>query len=73
MARRSSGGGHHRSAISGRFISSAATARHPRTSVTESSSANRSFATAHRSAISGRYVTGSTARRHPGTTVTENG
>jgi hypothetical protein len=60
----------NRSAITGRYISNAAAARHPRTSVTERG-ANRSSGTHHRSAISGRYVSEGTARRHPRTTVTE--
>lgn len=64
--------GHHRSAITGRFISGAAAARHPRTSVTESGR-NRSSGTHHRSAITGRFVTNATAARHPNTTVTERG
>lgn len=72
MARGKGSGGHHRSAISGRYISRAAAARHPRTSVSESG-ANRSSGTAYRSAISGRYVTRGTAQRSPNTTVTENG
>jgi hypothetical protein len=70
---RRSSGGHHRSAITGRFISAAAAARHPRTSVTEVSGRNGSTATAHRSAVTGRYVRAATAARHPRTTVTENG
>lgn len=48
--------GHARSAITGRYISKSAAARHPRTSVVESGS-NKSSGTAYRSAISGRYVT----------------
>lgn len=64
--------GHHRSAITGRYISGAAAARHPRTSVTEKGS-NNSSGTHHRSAITGRYVTGTTAKRSPDTTVTERG
>jgi hypothetical protein len=64
--------GRARSAISGRYISKSAAARHPRTSVVEKG-ANKSAGTAHRSAISGRYVTKGTAQRHPNTTVTENG
>lgn len=71
MARGKNSSGHARSAISGRYISKAAAARHPRTSVVESGS-NRSAGTAHRSAITGRYVTKGTAQRHPNTTVTEN-
>ena len=62
--------GHARSAITGRYISRAAAARHPRTSVVESGR-NHSSGTHHRSAITGRYVTDSTAQRHPNTTVTE--
>lgn len=62
----------HRSAITGRYISKAAVARHPRTSVTESG-ANRSSGTHHRSAITGKFVTERTAARHPRTTVTEKG
>lgn len=60
----------HRSAITGRYVSNATAARHPRTTVTESGG-NRSSGTHHRSAITGRYVTEATARRHPETTVTE--
>jgi hypothetical protein len=65
-------GGHARSAITGKYISRGAAARHPRTSVAESGS-NRGSGTHHRSAITGRYVTNSTAQRHPNTTVTEKG
>lgn len=63
----------NRSAISGRYISNAAAARHPRTTVREAPGPNRSTATAHRSATSGRFVTESTAKRNPKGTVTENG
>ena len=63
----------NRSAKSGRYISNAAAARHPKTSVREASGRNRSTRTAHRSATTGRYVTTSTARRNPSGTVTENG
>lgn len=62
----------NRSAITGRYISNAAAARHPRTSVSTSSTGNRSTAATHRSAITGRYVTPASAARHPKTTVTEN-
>lgn len=54
--------GHSRSAISGRYISRVAAARHPRTSVTESSGRNSGSGTHHRSAITGRYVSGAPAR-----------
>ena len=64
--------GSHRSAISGRYISAAAAARHPPTSVTETGG-YRSSGTHHRSAITGRFVTDTTVARHPNTTVTERG
>jgi Zn-dependent peptidase ImmA (M78 family)/DNA-binding XRE family transcriptional regulator len=63
----------HRSAISGRYISNAAAARHPRTSVTESSGASKSSGTHNRSAISGRYINNAAAARHPNTSITERG
>jgi Zn-dependent peptidase ImmA (M78 family)/transcriptional regulator with XRE-family HTH domain len=62
----------HRSAITGRYISNAAAARHPRTSITEPGG-NTSSGAHHRSAISGRYISGAAAARHPNTSVTENG
>lgn len=73
MAKGRSSGGRARSAISGRYISKAAAARHPRTSVVESSGRNGGSGTAYRSAISGRYVTKGAAQRSPNTTVKENG
>jgi hypothetical protein len=60
----------HRSSISGRYISNAAAARHPRTSVTESG-ANHGSGTNHRSAISGRFISPAAAARHPNTSITE--
>lgn len=63
----------HRSAITGRYISNAAAARHPRTSVTESSGASKSSGTHSRSAISGRYISNAAAARHPNTSITERG
>ena len=70
MAR--SSGGHARSAVTGRYVSKATAARHPRTTVVESGR-NNSSGTHNRSAVSGRYVTGATAKRHPNTTVSEKG
>lgn len=64
-------GGGNRSAITGRYISNAAAARHPRTTVVEKGGKN-SGGTRHRSAITGKFVTEGTANRHPKTTVTEN-
>lgn len=62
----------HRSVITGRYISKAAAARHPKTSVTETGS-NKSSGEHHRSAISGRYISAAAAARHPKTSVTEKG
>ncbi|MFZ4893314.1 helix-turn-helix domain-containing protein [Plantibacter sp. Mn2098] len=62
----------HRSAISGRYISNAAAARHPKTSVTESGG-NKSSGVHNRSAISGKYISNAAAARHPNTSVTERG
>lgn len=68
----SKSGGHARSARTGRFVTKATAARHPRTTVVESGS-NHGTGTHNRSAITGRYVAKSTAARHPDTTVTEKG
>jgi hypothetical protein len=70
MAR--SSGGHARSAVTGRYVTRATAARHPRKAVVESGG-NRGTGAHARSAITGRYVTEATAKRHPGTTVVENG
>lgn len=61
-----------RSSITGRYVSNASAARHPKTSVTESG-ANKSSGTHHRSAISGRFISGAAAARHPRTSLTERG
>ena len=47
--------GHARSAKTGRYVSKATVARHPRATVTESTSGKGGKA--YRSAITGRYVT----------------
>lgn len=62
----------NRSAITGRYLSNAAAARHPRTSITESGG-NTSTGTHNRSAISGQYISPAAAARHPNTSVTERG
>jgi hypothetical protein len=64
--------GHHRSAATGRYVTTSTAARSPRTTVTESS-ANHSSGIHHRSAITGKFVKASTAARHPNTTLTERG
>ncbi|OBG56726.1 hypothetical protein A5669_15410 [Mycolicibacterium fortuitum] len=63
----------YRSAISGRYIGKAAAARHPNTSIHESSAPNSGSGIRHRSAVDGRYITAADAAKHPKTTVTENG
>lgn len=70
MAKATSSKRNARSAITGRYVTPATAARHPRTTVVERST-NKGSGTAHRSAISGKYVTPGTAQRHPNTTVTE--
>jgi hypothetical protein len=66
--------GHHRSAVTGRYVKASTAARNPCTTVTESGSGrNTGNGTHHRSAVTGRYVKGSTAARHPNTTTTERG
>lgn len=72
MARGRSSGGRARSAKTGRYVTKATAARHPRTTVVERGG-NKGSGKAYRSAISGKYVAKGTAQRHPGTTVTENG
>jgi hypothetical protein len=62
----------NRSSITGRYISNAAAARHPKTSVRETGGNNHS-ATLNRSAATGRFVTPSAAKRNPDGTLTEKG
>ncbi|MGO4785175.1 ABC transporter ATP-binding protein [Cryobacterium sp. W22_MBD10_FK3] len=62
----------NRSSISGRYISNAAAARHPRTSVTESGS-NNSNGTHYRNSGSGRFITGAQAQRNPNGSQAERG
>lgn len=49
------GSGRARSASTGKYVSKATAARHPRTTVTESTSSKGGGGTASRSAITGRY------------------
>lgn len=62
----------NRSAITGRYISNAAAARHPKTTVVEQGP-NNSSGTHYRSAETGRFVSAVTAARHPKTTFKERG
>ena len=72
MAAKNGGGGHYRSAISGRFVTSAHGKASPRTTVRESSSSGASSGGHYRSAISGRYVTTAQGKASPRTTVRED-
>lgn len=62
----------NRSSISGRYISNAAAARHPATSVRETGS-NAGSGSHTRSAVSGRFVPGAAAARNPRTSLNERG
>ncbi len=68
MSRKSAG--RPRSAKTGRYVTRATAARHPKHTVVETGG-NKAKGTRHRSAITGRYVTPATSARHPDTTVTE--
>lgn len=65
------GGGHPRSVISGRFVTSAHGKRSPSTTVREASGKSGSTGGAYRSAISGRFVTTAHGKRSPSTTTHE--
>ncbi|MDQ0726702.1 hypothetical protein QFZ21_001702 [Microbacterium sp. W4I20] len=62
----------NRSSVTGRYISNAAAARHPRTSVREAGG-NSGSGVHNRSAISGRYISDAAAARWPNTSITERG
>ncbi len=66
------GGGSYRSAISGRYVTSAHGRRSPSTTVRESPGKSGSSGPHYRSAISGRYVTTAHGKRSPNTTVRED-
>lgn len=71
MAKGKSGGGHYRSAISGRYVTSAHGMRSPSTTVREASGKSGSTGGAYRSAISGQFVTAGHGKRSPQTTTHE--
>ncbi|MBM7508530.1 hypothetical protein JOE61_002344 [Nocardioides salarius] len=62
----------NRSSITGRYISNAAAARHPKTSVREAG-ANRSSGTHYRNAGSGEFITRAQAERNPKGSLREQG
>jgi hypothetical protein len=71
MSKSSSGGGHYRSASSGRYVTSAHGKASPRATVREASGPSGSSGGHYRSAISGRYVTNAHGKASPHTTVRE--
>lgn len=72
MAKGKGSGGHYRSAVSGRFVTTKHGRSSPRTTVREASGKSGSSGTHFRSAISGRYVTTKHGRASPSTTVKES-
>lgn len=72
MAKGKGGGGHYRSAISGRYVTNAHGQRSPNTTVHEAPGKSGSSGPHYRSAISGRYVTNAHGQRSPNTTVRED-
>ncbi|MCA2271180.1 hypothetical protein JF737_23460 [Mycobacterium avium] len=63
----------YRSAITGRYITKAAAARHPKTSVRESPGSSGGSGNHYRSAVNGQYVPAAEAAKHPKTTLREKG
>lgn len=70
MAKKSGGGGHYRSAISGRYVTNEHGKRSPNTTVFEKTGGGSTGSA--RSAKSGRFVSESYANRNPRTTVKES-
>ncbi len=64
-------GGSYRSAKSGRYVTKAYGASHPKTTVKESPGRSGSTGGQYRSAITGRFVTASRGRANQHTTVRE--
>lgn len=71
MAKGKGSGGHHRSAISGRYVTTAHGKASPHTTVREAGGVSGSSGERYRGAISGRYVTDAHGKASPSTTVKE--
>ena len=69
---KSSGGGHHRSAVNGRYVTDAHGKASLSTTVYEANGRSGSSGDHYRSAVSGRYVTDAYGKTHPRTTVKES-
>lgn len=61
-------GGHYRSVISGRYVTTAHGQRSPNTTVREAPGSKGSSGDHFRSAVTGRYVTNAYGQRNPRTT-----
>ena len=72
MSKGKGSGGHYRSAISGRYVTTQHGKGSPRTTVKEASGPSGSSGPHYRSAISGRYVTTQHGKGSPRTTVKES-
>lgn len=72
MSKGKGSGGHYRSAISGRYVTSAHGKNSPNTTVKEAPGPSGSSGDHYRSAISGRYVTTAHGKASPRTTVKES-
>lgn len=72
MGKGTRSGGHYRSAISGRYVTTGHGKASPRTTVHEPSGPSGSSGPHYRSAISGRYVTNQHGKANPRTTVRES-
>ncbi len=72
MSKKGSTGGHYRSAISGRYVTTKHGEASPRTTVKEASGPSGSSGEHYRSAISGRYVTTQHGKSSPRTTIKES-
>lgn len=70
MAKKSGGNGHYRSAITGRYVTTAHGKRSPNTTVYEKTGGGATGSA--RSAKTGRFVTEGFAKRNPRTTVKED-
>ncbi|MBS9405479.1 hypothetical protein KG088_17890 [Halomonas sp. TRM85114] len=70
MVKKSGGGGHYRSAISGRYVTKSHGKRSPDTTVFEKTGGGATGSA--RSAKSGQFVTEGKASRNPRTTVKES-
>lgn len=72
MAKGKGSGGHYRSAISGRYVTTQHGKASPHTTVREPSGPSGSSGERYRSAVSGRYVKNQHGKVSPRTTVKES-